>query len=96
MKLLVRAGTGTPGSLVNALQDRIDMLEDGIVTSTKVTCENDLDYKYEIQDTQGLPQTGMYDSYKFEEWWELEDFLDNNPDVMENIQDGYATIVELD
>ena len=161
MKKFVKAGQGTSVDLLNALEQKIDMLEDNVVTSTQVKGSTDefenrvvdsmidrladdivdvdtdkmlevlysinpdmndvyeipysqwknvvdqckeekydgpeaAEYKYEIQDTHGLPQTGMYDSYKFEEWYELEEFLDNNPDVRENLDDGYATIIELD
>lgn len=100
MKRVVRATTGTTDNLIDALNSRIDTLDDGVMTSTDVNAESDVeeddaDYRYEIQDTRGLPQTGQYDSYKFEEWYELEEFLDENPEVMESIENGYATIVEL-
>lgn len=159
MKKFVKAGQGTSADLLNALEQKIDMLEDNVVTSTQVKGSTDefenrvvdsmidrladnivdvdtdkmlevlysinpdmndvyeipysqwknvvdqckeekydgpeTEYKYEIQDTQGTPQAGVA-TYKFEEWYELEEFLDNNPDVRESLDDGYATIVELD
>ena len=49
---------------------------------------------YIIQDSCGLPQCGNYDEYKFAEFWELEEFLDSNPDIMERIRDQYAIIIE--
>lgn len=95
MKRYIKLATGSTFDLINALQNRIDDIEDGVVTSTQVKGrDDDADYKYAIEDTRGLPQAGV-DVQKFEEWWELEEFLDENPDVMESIQDGYAAIVEL-
>lgn len=96
MKRYIKSATGSTFDLINALQNRIDDIEDGVVTSTQVKgSEDDADYRYAIEDTRGLPQAGV-DVQKFEEWYELEEYLDENPDVMERIQDGYATIVELD
>lgn len=158
MKKFVKAGRGTSSDLLNALEQKIDMLEENVVTSTQVTgsteefeerivdsmidrlgddiadvdtdnmlstlysinpdmsdvyeipydlwkhvldqCKEEkyegpeTEYKYEIQDTQGLPQAGVA-TYKFEEWYELEEFLDKNPDVQQSLEDGYASIVEL-
>lgn len=93
MKRVVRAARGTTDNLIDALNARIDQLDGGVTTATKVQAD-EVDYKYEIQDSRGLPQAG-YDSYKFEDWYEVEDFLDENPDVAENIENGYATIVNL-
>lgn len=49
---------------------------------------------YEIHDTYGAPQCGC-EIIRFEEWYELEEYLDANPDVMERIEGGYAAIKEL-
>lgn len=49
---------------------------------------------YIIQDNCGLPQCGNYATYSFTEFWELEEFLDDNPDIMERIRDQYAIIIE--
>lgn len=51
-------------------------------------------YRYEIQDSYGAPQCGV-ESVKFEEWYELESYLDDNPDVYERVKDGYAVIIPL-
>lgn len=48
---------------------------------------------YEIHDTHGAPQCGC-EVIAFETWWELEEYLDEHPDVMERIHEMYATIVE--
>lgn len=162
MKKLVRAAIGSTQDFINALEQRIDVLEDGVVTSTQVnastedfdarivdsmierlgdsivdvdtdklidvlfdlnpdmtsvyevnedtwnnligTCMEHQDSftdsvseyhsKYEIHDTHGTPQAGE-DVYQFDEWYEVEDFLDQNPDVQERIDEGYATITEV-
>lgn len=162
MKKLVRAAIGSTQDFINALEQRIDVLEDGVVTSTQVNAstedfdnrivdsmierlgddivhvdtdklidvlfdlnpdmstvyevnnrtwsslvdsctESDDDFadsgseyhsKYEIHDTRGIPQAGE-DVYQFDEWYEVEDFLDQNPDVQERIDEGYATITEV-
>lgn len=49
---------------------------------------------YIVKDNCGFPQCGNYDEYTFSEFWELEEFLDDNPDIMERIQDQYAVIIE--
>lgn len=49
---------------------------------------------YYIDDTYEAPQAGS-DRVEFDEWWELEEYLDDNPDVRERIEDGYATIGEI-
>ena len=48
---------------------------------------------YEIHDTHWMPQCGC-EVIAFETWWELEEYLDEHPDVIERIEDGYAFIVE--
>lgn len=162
MKKLVRAAIGSTQDFINALEQRIDVLEDGVITSTQVNASTedfdnriadsmierlgddivDVDTdklidvlfdlnpdmssvyevnentwhnlvdscmgqddsfadsgsahhsKYEIHDTNGTPQAGE-DVYRFDEWYEVEDFLDQNPDVQERIDEGYATIAEV-
>lgn len=49
---------------------------------------------YIVKDNRGLPQCGNYNEYTFSEFWELEEFLDDNPDIMERIRDQYAAIIE--
>lgn len=52
------------------------------------------EYQYQIQESFGTPQAG-YTCFNFEEWYELEEFLDEFPVVQDDIENGYATIVEL-
>lgn len=52
------------------------------------------EYQYQIQESFGTPQAGC-SYFNFEEWYELEEFLDEFPVVQEDIENGYATIVEL-
>lgn len=60
MKRYIKSATGSTFDLINALQNRIDDIEDGVVTSTQVEgIEEDADYKYAIKDTRGLPQAGV-------------------------------------
>lgn len=49
--------------------------------------------KYEIHDSKGAPQCGC-EITKFDEWYEVEEYLEAHPDVYERIRNGYATIVE--
>lgn len=48
---------------------------------------------YEVHDTHGAPQCGC-EVIRFDEWWELEEYLDESPDLMERLEEGYAFIVE--
>lgn len=48
---------------------------------------------YIIEDSYGAPQAG-YDVIEFDDWHEVEEYLDENPDVAERIEDGYAIIKE--
>lgn len=49
---------------------------------------------YEIHDSHWAPQCGC-EIIRFETWWELEEYLDEHPDVLERIREMYATIVEV-
>ena len=49
---------------------------------------------YEIHDGHGAPQYGC-EIIRFEEWGEMEEYLDEHPDVMERIDQMDATIVEV-
>ena len=56
--------------------------------------EDSVEYQYSIEDTHGTPQAGL-EVLDFETWDELEEYLDENPDVQKRIEEGYATIKEL-
>lgn len=49
---------------------------------------------YIVKDSCGLSQCGNYDEYTFSEFRELEEFLGDNPDIMERIRQQYAVIIE--
>ena len=49
--------------------------------------------KYEIHDSHGAPQCGC-EVTRFETWWELQEYLDEHPDVVERLEERYATIIE--
>lgn len=49
---------------------------------------------YQIQDSHGAPQCGC-EVIDFGEWWEVEEYLDANPEVVERISEGYALIKEV-
>lgn len=51
-------------------------------------------YQYSIEDTHETPQAGL-EVLDFETWDELQEYLDENPDVQKRIEEGYATIKEL-
>ena len=52
------------------------------------------DYKYQVQECFGAPQAGC-SFFNFEEWYEVEEFLDRFPFIMDDIDEGYALIKEL-
>lgn len=56
--------------------------------------EDNVEYQYSIEDTHGTPQARL-EVLDFETWDELQEYLDENPDVQERIEEGYATIKEL-
>ena len=56
----------------------------------KLSLEN---AKYIIQDSHWMPQAGC-ESIGFEEWYEVEEFIESDPGFMERLENGYATIVE--
>ena len=72
----------------------------GIEACNNIMEDTDIDdaanttYKYKLEDTFGAPQAGVDTKY-FEDWYEVEEFLDNNPDVEQRISEGYATISEI-
>lgn len=48
---------------------------------------------YKLTDTYGVPQCTP-EVLTFETWYELDEYLDSNPDVMDRIENGYAFISE--
>ena len=46
-----------------------------------------------IYDTHGLPQCGC-EVLTFDTWYEMEFYLDDNPDLMQRLLDGYARLEE--
>ena len=50
--------------------------------------------KYEIHDSHGAPQCGC-EIVKFDSNWDMDDYLEEHPDVYERIKEGYATVVEV-
>lgn len=74
----------------------------GDMTQEQVNRLNDLsgaenpgpEYKYQILESWGAPQAGC-EFFNFEEWYEVEEFLEEFPVVQEDIENGYATIKEL-
>ena len=50
------------------------------------------EYEYILQDSYGLPQCGC-EEIKFKDRYELEAYLQENPDVVERIENSYAVII---
>ena len=50
---------------------------------------------YEIHDTYELPQCGV-EVKAFDDWYELQEYIEAHEDVYNRICDGYATIIECD
>lgn len=48
---------------------------------------------YRIIDTYGVPQCGS-ETKEFEQWWELEEYIEETEGVSERIGNGYAFIEE--
>lgn len=49
--------------------------------------------KYEIHDTFGAPQCGC-EIYKFDNYNDMIDFLEENEEVLNRLEEGYAIIKE--
>lgn len=49
---------------------------------------------YELQDTHGCGQCAP-ERLIFNTWHDLDEYLDENPDVTERIYEGYAIIKEI-
>lgn len=56
--------------------------------------QDGVDYEYKLEDTYGFPQAGVDVKY-FETWTDLEEYLEENPDVEERIAEGYAGIFDV-
>lgn len=52
------------------------------------------EYQYQIQESFGSPQAGC-SFFNFKEWYEVEEFLDEFPFIVDDIDGGYALIKEL-
>lgn len=48
---------------------------------------------YEIHDSHGMPQCGC-DVKRFTEWYDVEEYVEMNPNIMERFDEMYATIIE--
>lgn len=48
---------------------------------------------FELHDSHGAPQCGC-EVIRFEEWYEVEDYISEHPDVCERIDKGYAVVLE--
>jgi hypothetical protein len=85
----IQAARGTIDEMLDAFENRIDELENGeaVNLSTEVTAS------YELHDSYEAPQAGE-EVLTFADWYELQDYLDENPDVEDRINNGYACIVE--
>lgn len=55
--------------------------------------ENNIRYAYKLEDTYGAPQAGVDVEY-FATYEDLENYLEENPDVEDRIYEGYAIIKE--
>ena len=56
--------------------------------------QNDITYAYKLEDTYGAPQAGVDVKY-FETYYDLDEYLEENPDVQDRIDEGYALVKEL-
>ena len=50
---------------------------------------------YILKDTCGLPQCGSI-STCFDDWYELQDYIEDDEELLERLEQGYAVIVEQD
>lgn len=50
---------------------------------------------YEIHDSYGVPQCGV-DIKSFDDWYELQEYIEVHEDVYNRICEGYAIIIECD
>lgn len=75
------------------LQGYLNLRADKSIYSSDDLMLDDVEYAYKIEDTFGAPQAGVDVQY-FETWADLEDYLEDNPDVEDRISEGYARISE--
>lgn len=86
---------GSTKDMMDAFQNRIDEIKDGVSdtnSSTNVEA-SELETHYILEDTYEAPQAGS-DVLEFNSYDELINYLDDNPDVMDRICDGYAYVKE--
>lgn len=83
----IKATTGTVDQMIDAFKTRITELEseDTVNLSTEVTVG------YELHDSYGAPQAGA-EITKFDNYRELIEYIESNPDVQDRIDRGYAYI----
>jgi hypothetical protein len=86
---------GSTKDMINAFQNRIDELkDDGVDTNASTDVEaSAFETHYILEDTYEAPQAGS-DVLEFDSYDELINYLDDNPDVMDRINDGYACVKE--
>lgn len=94
-----RMNTMPINDMIDDFENRIDQLEtfEDIDLATDVNVEassTSMEPRYKLCDSRGLPQAGCDEEY-FDEWYELEEYLDENPDVQDRISEGYAWIEDL-
>lgn len=86
---------GSTADMIDAFQNRVDELKDsGVDANSSTDVEaSAFETHYILEDTYEAPQAGS-DEIEFDSYDELIDYLDDNPDVMDRISDGYALVKE--
>lgn len=86
---------GSTADMIDAFQNRVDELKDsGVDANASTDVEaSAFETHYILEDTYEAPQAGS-DEIEFDSYDELIDYLDDNPDVMDRISDGYALVKE--
>lgn len=93
MKKKIIAKTGSIDQMLSEFQTRIDELDSGVETSTNIQSSSGWDTHYVLEDSYGAPQAGV-DRKVFDTFDELQDYILENPDVEERVNEGYATYYE--
>ena len=51
--------------------------------------------RYKFSNTHGVPQAGV-EVIEFDDYDEFQEYLDENPEIQDDIDNGYARLEEID
>lgn len=88
-----RTYKGGLDQFIEEVDNRIAELKGGNGIDSSSDVEASSGTKYVLEDTYGAPQAGV-DTIEFDSIYDVQDYLDENPDVQDRINEGYAGVYE--